>query len=158
MTATSASTSNFQRQLAFTWLRQDLYDLLSDAERVKLLVDIGFQAGVANAAVAQGAPYFWATFCTKRRFGPSHIDRLPWRLHSTALGMIDAYLAQFVPSALAGGKAPDLNQCVICCDAEQSALLRPCNHMCACWTCSQRVAQCPVCRSLIKERLIVFKS
>jgi tRNA A-37 threonylcarbamoyl transferase component Bud32 len=43
--------------------------------------------------------------------------------------------------------------CVICEDAQKSVLLQPCKHICMCKDCSQKVAECPVCREKIESRI-----
>lgn len=46
--------------------------------------------------------------------------------------------------------------CQICYDAKLSVLFRPCNHLSSCSTCSDRLTLCPICRSDIQEKIVVY--
>ena len=61
--------------------------------------------------------------------------------------------------------------CCICCDQPKSVLLLPCRHLCVCEGCAEmksnsdsnsaRIAnnslrKCPVCRTLIENRMKIF--
>lgn len=67
-----------------------------------------------------------------------------------------------------GGRAsssqnPDLEQvvcelrqktkCKVCLDSELEVMFQPCNHLCCCRSCGERVETCPVCRSPIESRV-----
>lgn len=49
----------------------------------------------------------------------------------------------------------DLNsdECAICSDNKREILLKPCNHMIACESCSSRCKKCLICKETIKERI-----
>lgn len=153
-----------ERQLALTWLRQDVYDCLTHNDRIKLLVDTGLDYGMANHASCCGAAFFWATFCLRRRFNDLQIDRTVWRTHATALQLIDTYLQRHAPPA--PPTEPEVpckpveseDDCIICFSASRCVVLRPCNHLCACGSCALQLHQCPVCRALVADLLVVFKS
>jgi hypothetical protein len=46
--------------------------------------------------------------------------------------------------------------CVICLTEPKVCLLVPCRHLCVCEQCGLEVQQCPVCRTHIKERTLVY--
>ncbi|MFS7972266.1 putative transcription factor C2H2 family [Helianthus anomalus] len=50
----------------------------------------------------------------------------------------------------------DDNICKICFDREKNMVLLPCRHHILCSTCSQKCQKCPICRVVIKERLVVY--
>jgi hypothetical protein len=52
--------------------------------------------------------------------------------------------------------AADLNNCVVCDDAQRSTALVPCGHVCCCGECAVDLRQCPICREAIRERLKLF--
>lgn len=45
---------------------------------------------------------------------------------------------------------PNRYECIICLTAERSCLFTPCNHVCCCLSCAQKVQtlqrKCPICR------------
>ena len=47
----------------------------------------------------------------------------------------------------------DLNECVICMDAEKDIVFMPCGHLYTCETCSSKVTKCPMCRQVITNRI-----
>lgn len=47
------------------------------------------------------------------------------------------------------------HSCAVCLERQKTVLLRPCNHMCLCETCSDSVRECPLCRQAIIERIRV---
>lgn len=47
-------------------------------------------------------------------------------------------------------------ECVICMDAPKSALIRPCNHVAACMSCSEKLKLCPACNTAIQEIELIF--
>ena len=55
-------------------------------------------------------------------------------------------------------KKSDASTCVICLCEPRGALLKPCNHVCACLECSRQLTQCPVCRADIWQRERIFIS
>ena len=50
----------------------------------------------------------------------------------------------------------ELKLCVICQEEEKCTLLVPCGHLCVCEPCSHSVAECPMCRSAIRQRLRAY--
>ena len=42
------------------------------------------------------------------------------------------------------------NECLICRETKRNALLKPCNHVIACITCSKQLTACLICKELIK--------
>jgi len=46
--------------------------------------------------------------------------------------------------------------CVICLTEPKCTLLVPCRHLCVCEGCGKEINQCPVCRSHIKQRTLVY--
>jgi len=49
-------------------------------------------------------------------------------------------------------------QCVCCWSTTRDVVFRPCKHVVVCRTCSERLTECPVCRTSISEREIVYCS
>jgi hypothetical protein len=53
-------------------------------------------------------------------------------------------------------------ECVICLTNKKNILLLPCKHLCLCSECannqepSQRIAECPLCRKIITDKVSVF--
>ena len=55
--------------------------------------------------------------------------------------------------------APDQSlRCVVCMNTVRRIMFSPCRHVLCCATCSNHVTRCPVCRSGIEERTVVFLS
>lgn len=54
------------------------------------------------------------------------------------------------------------SDCAICMDVKRNSVLRPCNHMITCYSCSMlllnRQDSCPVCRVKIDEVIKIFMS
>lgn len=82
-------------------------------------------------------------------------------LHDASLAsnaLLSAQLAAHLASSAT--LAPPLygeRECVVCLQpAERWVLLRPCGHVCACAECAYRLAQCPVCRGAVTERLVAY--
>jgi len=48
------------------------------------------------------------------------------------------------------------NDCVICLDQPKEIMLIPCNHMCVCSKCSQKVTICPICRQQTEQKIKVY--
>ena len=55
--------------------------------------------------------------------------------------------------ALAGA---DVNDCAVCISSPRNVYFRPCGHVCVCSACAAQLAQCPVCRGAVAERLPAF--
>ena len=45
--------------------------------------------------------------------------------------------------------------CIVCISNEISIIFRPCNHLCVCEKCSEKVNICPMCRQLIASKIKV---
>ena len=88
-----------------------------------------------------------------------HINR-----SAPVLAMVHA-----VPALLGGAEGPDVQRdqngracCVCCWDAPCNVLLQPCNHLCLCSACSERLREtqpedlCPVCREGVNLHTRVF--
>eukprot|EP00948_MAST-09A_sp_MAST-9A-sp1_P000715 g715.t1 len=52
----------------------------------------------------------------------------------------------------------ELNICVICQDAPKAVVFQPCNHLCSCVECANRLQKCPICRKKIRDRIHVYNS
>jgi len=48
------------------------------------------------------------------------------------------------------------NECSVCLVRVKNVVFMPCRHLCACMECSENVAQCPICRGLIHNRIRVY--
>jgi hypothetical protein len=48
--------------------------------------------------------------------------------------------------------------CCICLENEKTIMLRPCNHICTCSECSDKIEKCPICRTFIENKEHVFIS
>ena len=46
--------------------------------------------------------------------------------------------------------------CNICMDSEADVVFMPCRHMCACSSCGDRLANCPICRKSIDHYIKVY--
>ena len=47
-------------------------------------------------------------------------------------------------------------ECVVCKENKKNIILKPCNHMAMCKTCSEKVTSCPLCREPIRRREGVY--
>lgn len=47
--------------------------------------------------------------------------------------------------------------CKICLDKEVSVLFFPCKHLICCQACAPRLAKCPMCRKIIREKILVYQ-
>ena len=43
-------------------------------------------------------------------------------------------------------------ECLVCSDQKRDTLFLPCGHVSACWTCSERVKKCLICKEYVDER------
>ncbi len=52
---------------------------------------------------------------------------------------------------------PSLNKktCIACMANEINIIFKPCNHLCTCENCSEKINICPMCRQLITSRMKV---
>ncbi|CAG9327911.1 unnamed protein product [Blepharisma stoltei] len=48
------------------------------------------------------------------------------------------------------GEIPDRYKCIICFENNRDTIIEPCKHMCLCSGCNINLANCPVCRVLIR--------
>jgi hypothetical protein len=46
--------------------------------------------------------------------------------------------------------------CVVCLENKKNMLLLPCKHVCSCDKCSVQLTDCPLCRTKIVEKTLVF--
>jgi hypothetical protein len=46
--------------------------------------------------------------------------------------------------------------CIVCYTAAKEVIFYPCKHKCLCRQCGEKVAQCPVCRVAIADRILPF--
>ena len=53
---------------------------------------------------------------------------------------------------------PVESKCIICMTEERDHVLVPCGHKGTCKECSRRLAQCPVCRKDVRDRIRVFEA
>ncbi len=55
-------------------------------------------------------------------------------------------------------KREEESRCVVCLENRKGILLLPCSHMCVCVACSENssLLKCPICRSAIEGKLLVF--
>jgi hypothetical protein len=52
-------------------------------------------------------------------------------------------------------KTTNSRTCVICYEKDIKVLLKPCNHLCSCIQCSNKLEDCPMCRERIISKEIV---
>ena len=50
----------------------------------------------------------------------------------------------------------DNTLCVVCLDSAKCMLVTPCNHLCLCESCSNKLVHCPMCQGKIASKLKVF--
>jgi len=48
------------------------------------------------------------------------------------------------------------NECTICMDAVRNVVFLPCGHVCSCSKCAAKLAQCPICRAQIDQKVRIF--
>ncbi|KAG4205779.1 hypothetical protein ERO13_A04G123800v2 [Gossypium hirsutum] len=48
--------------------------------------------------------------------------------------------------------------CKVCFESPNAAILLPCRHFCLCKSCSLACSECPICRTMIADRLFAFTS
>lgn len=46
--------------------------------------------------------------------------------------------------------------CLICCDKYRDCVIEPCYHFVSCINCSEKLVNCPVCRTEINSMLAVY--
>ena len=59
---------------------------------------------------------------------------------------------------LRADRAEDQTKCTICYDNDREVCFLPCSHMVTCFSCSEAVQNCPMCRQLIGEKKRVILS
>ncbi|KAH9589214.1 hypothetical protein LSM04_004169 [Trypanosoma melophagium] len=47
-------------------------------------------------------------------------------------------------------------ECVVCMNFKRDTLFEPCRHLCVCWTCSEGMCYCPICRQETVRRQFTF--
>jgi len=48
------------------------------------------------------------------------------------------------------------SECVICLTAKKNILFMPCKHLGCCKECSNKVLECPLCRTPVQSKITVF--
>ena len=48
----------------------------------------------------------------------------------------------------------DENDCILCVDLHADIILKPCQHTGFCHVCAAKLDHCPICRTLIRERML----
>lgn len=54
--------------------------------------------------------------------------------------------------------AQEQQLCKVCSDNAINVVLVPCGHMCLCNVCADKVTSCPLCRTMISQRVRTFLS
>lgn len=62
------------------------------------------------------------------------------------------------PECSGGKELPESMECKLCMDKHREILFIPCKHMCTCMNCAMTITNCPICRSLIQEKIKVYLS
>ncbi|XP_076614091.1 E3 ubiquitin-protein ligase LRSAM1 [Chaetodon auriga] len=62
------------------------------------------------------------------------------------------------PSAPSPVEGPGSSECVVCMETGSEAVFLPCGHVCCCQVCSDALQNCPLCRSIISQRLRLYYS
>lgn len=52
----------------------------------------------------------------------------------------------------------DILLCKVCMDKERGVVFQPCGHFISCWSCSNLIANCPVCRTPIAHKIRTYIS
>ncbi|ETV95316.1 hypothetical protein H310_11213 [Aphanomyces invadans] len=79
-------------------------------------------------------------------------------------GVVIAQLLSLAPRTTTSAKESStaVVECVICCDAPQTAVCVPCGHNVLCMMCAYAIAsstsQCPVCRQYVREVIQVYRN
>ena len=55
-------------------------------------------------------------------------------------------------------KDNDEDSCKICFETDRDCVLQPCNHLAICFQCSGIIIMCPICKTVIENRIKIFKS
>jgi len=50
------------------------------------------------------------------------------------------------------------NECVICMDQQSDCVFLPCGHVCCCFKCSTSLRTCPMCRTVITQKIRIFRT
>jgi hypothetical protein len=72
-----------------------------------------------------------------------------------SLGVVRRRLEEVIRRKAGSGNS---KLCCVCMEGERQVLLMPCRHLCVCRGCSEdeRLKDCPICRSEIRERMVVY--
>mmetsp|Transcript_20806 Transcript_20806/g.43465 ORF Transcript_20806/g.43465 Transcript_20806/m.43465 type:complete len:97 (+) Transcript_20806:72-362(+) len=73
-----------------------------------------------------------------------------------SLGVVRRRREEVIRNRATEGRSEKL--CCVCMEKERQVLLMPCRHLCVCRGCSEdaRLLDCPICRSDISERMVVY--
>jgi len=87
----------------------------------------------------------------------SRIDR------ATLMLMLTDALTPYELKSEQKSDQPELNTdeskfCKVCIEEITNALLEPCNHLCVCEGCANRLTNCPICRAKIENVKKIFIS
>jgi hypothetical protein len=47
-------------------------------------------------------------------------------------------------------------ECLICCDKYRDCVIEPCYHFVSCINCTEKLVECPICRTEINSMLAVY--
>ncbi|KAK5851597.1 hypothetical protein PBY51_023140 [Eleginops maclovinus] len=62
------------------------------------------------------------------------------------------------PSAPSPVEGPGTSECVVCMETGSQVIFLPCGHVCCCHGCSGALQTCPLCRSVISQRVRLYTS
>ena len=48
------------------------------------------------------------------------------------------------------------SKCCVCLEKDRDVVFMPCFHLVACWDCSKRMCECPICRKNIGQKRRVY--
>ncbi|XP_072528535.1 E3 ubiquitin-protein ligase LRSAM1 isoform X2 [Salminus brasiliensis] len=60
------------------------------------------------------------------------------------------------PTAPSPVDGPSSSECVVCMEAGSQVVYLPCGHVCCCLVCSDALHSCPLCRSVITQRIRLY--
>ena len=55
-------------------------------------------------------------------------------------------------------KLKDEKLCIICFNNERKSVFLPCGHLTCCSECTEKISKCPICRTIIKHKIIAIIS
>eukprot|EP01018_Ginkgo_biloba_P005083 Gb_10606 [translate_table: standard] len=88
-----------------------------------------------------------------------HVDAITKLCHAKVRIQEKSEKEEYKPSEVEScDEEPSSNYCKVCFEAQTAAVLLPCQHFCLCKTCAVACTECPLCRSMITDRIITYKS